>query len=74
MNYDIDGKKLKEILIFERNLTLKNISKLTGFNSGYMADAIKRNRLSSSVIQMLHDKYEINPARYVLGWKGANEK
>ena len=70
MIYQIDGKKLKQIIKFERNLSLKNISKLSGRYAGYVADCTRRNRLSSDVITLLHDKYEINPARYVIGWKG----
>ena len=54
----------------ERGLTLKGVSRRSGFNKDYLHKAIKLNRLSNEVVKTLHDKYEINPARYVLGWKG----
>lgn len=70
MNYDIDGKKLKEILVFERGLALKPVSRRCGVHADYLHKAVKNNRLSNEVVKTLHDKYEINPARYVPGWKG----
>lgn len=72
--YSIDGKKLKQILTIERGLTMKGVSKNTGFHDGYLSDAVIRNRLSSKVVKILHDKYEINPARYIPGWKGERTK
>lgn len=53
---------------------MKAVSRRSGFHGGYLSDAVKRNRLSTKVVKTLHDKYEINPARYVLGWKGESPK
>lgn len=53
---------------------MKGVSKNTGFHDGYLSDAVIRNRLSDKVVKTLHDKYEINPARYIPGWKGERTK
>ena len=74
MMYIIDGKKLKSIIKYERGLNLKPVSKRCGVGEDYLSKSIELGRMNGDVIQQLHDKYEINPVRYVIGWKGGNNE
>lgn len=73
MMYDINVKKLKSILITERSLSLARVSKNCGVASGYISKTSENGRMSDKVIYALMDKYEINPSRYVIGWKGGKK-
>lgn len=73
MMYLIDGKKLKHIIKYERGLKMKPVSKRCGVGEDYISKAIELGRMNNDVIQQLHDKYEINPVRYVIGWKGGTD-
>lgn len=73
MMYVIDGKKLKSILITERCLKMNRVSKLCGMHGDYISKCIELGRMSERVVKALDDKFEINPVRYVSGWKGGNK-
>ncbi|MBO7211069.1 MAG: hypothetical protein J6V44_08755 [Methanobrevibacter sp.] len=66
----IDGKKLKNIIMIERGLTLKAASRGCGFHEDYLYKAIRKNYISLTAVNVLSNKYEINPVKYVIGWKG----
>lgn len=68
--YDINVKKLKSILITERCLKMNRVSKMCGMHADYISNAIEIGRISEKVVKTLDDKFEINPVRYVIGWKG----
>lgn len=72
--YQIDSKKLKYILVTERCLKLKRVSKMCGMHEDYISKAIELGRISEKVVKALVDKFEINPVRYVEGWKGGNDE
>lgn len=66
----IDGKKLKYIIMIECGLTLKTASRGCGFHEDYLYKAIRKNYISLTAVTVLSNKYEINPVKYIPGWKG----
>ena len=72
MMYLIDSAKLKYILDTERCLKMNRVSKMCGMHADYISNAIEIGRISEKVVKTLDDKFEINPVRYVIGWKGGN--
>jgi len=55
-------------------LTLAAVSRQLGFNDRYLLSCIEKNQLSKTAVTRLYDKFQINPARYVQGWKGESKK
>lgn len=43
-----------------------------GFHEDYLYKAIRKNYISLTAVNVLSNKYEINPVKYVIGWKGGN--
>lgn len=73
MLYGINSNKLKYIITIERGLQIKRVSRGCMCKDDYLYKAFKRGKLPDNVIERLNDRYEINPARYVIGWKGGKE-
>lgn len=69
MKYKIHGAKLRQLLYYQ-GLNLRSVSHYLGFNTMYLERCIKLNELSKVAILRIYDKYHINPALYVLDWKG----
>lgn len=71
--YEINGEKLK-YYIYSHDLSLAAVARSIGFMPNYFYYCLNNNRLSKTAVKRIYDKYNINPGRYITGWKGETEK
>ena len=71
--YDINGEHLKRE-IHKQGLSIAGVGRSIGFMPNYFNKCINMNRLSNIAVKRLFEIYQINPANYVIGWKGGKEK